>query len=120
MLYEVVSPPVSEFVQMLETGEGTTEHFRDVYIVNARTRHEAKWAAYKHARRRGHRWPEVQYDNGTHPLAGVRVEDYPQPGDPVPEECADEFSQAEWDEMFFDCLGGEFYVDATNTPEEAA
>jgi hypothetical protein len=78
--YVVVGPEREWVDRIMDDGTGpiTIEH--DVYLVDAPTRHAAKWKAWHRARENDDPWYKDHDHYWTHPLNGVTV----QPADDDP------------------------------------
>ncbi len=69
----VIGPQRSYVEPVLDDGSGPRYEWRDVYRIEAPTRHKAKWVAFGLAKANHDLW---YTDLGTdHPLAGVTTED---------------------------------------------
>lgn len=118
-LYSITSPPYT-YKEYIDHFVADKYDVHDWYLVNAKTKKDAAWAAYKRAIENHDGWSEYLEDK--HPLAGVKVEDFSLE---VPEPEWDE-DLGRWitftaEELGFNNLpsicGEKYYVDLLAEPE---
>lgn len=90
--YMVIGPERGVVIPVTDFGEGPTEYGCDVYLVDAPNRREARWAAFREAKRTNAHWWRDLCDD--HPMRGVKVE------------AADDVTLDDW--------GPTYYIDASS------
>lgn len=74
----VVTPTYWVKIPILDDGSGPSEPAADVCLVlGAKTRKEAKWAAYRVWKQQGTDWVVDARSDGVHPLTGLTIEPWP-------------------------------------------